>query len=113
MVWVESRSAIVGDSREPVFWHPLPKLLPVKISGQNHISMTNGSYLSVRSVLDYGTELNSFFCDNYIDTRRKQQGDIEQAREYLTKALQTFKRLGTLIEPEKVRKELAELPSTA
>ena len=70
MVWVESRSAIVGDSREPVFWRPLPKLLPVKISGQHHISMTNGSYLSVRSVLDYGTELNSFFCDNYIDTRR-------------------------------------------
>jgi len=39
----------------------------------------------------------------------KQQGDTEQAREYLTKALEIFERLGTLIEPEKVRKELAEL----
>jgi tetratricopeptide (TPR) repeat protein len=40
----------------------------------------------------------------------KQQGDIAQAQEYLDKALQIFKRLGTLIEPDKVRKELAELP---
>jgi tetratricopeptide (TPR) repeat protein len=40
----------------------------------------------------------------------KQQGNSEQARECLTKALQIFERLGTLIEPEKVREELAELP---
>jgi len=40
----------------------------------------------------------------------KQQGDTEQAREYLTKALEIFERLGTLIEPDKVREELAELP---
>jgi predicted ATPase len=39
----------------------------------------------------------------------KQQGDIAQARECLTKALEIFERLGTLIEPDKVRKELAEL----
>ena len=40
----------------------------------------------------------------------KQQGDLPQAHEYLTKALETFDRLGTLIEPDKVRQELAELP---
>jgi tetratricopeptide (TPR) repeat protein len=40
----------------------------------------------------------------------KQQGKIGQAREYLTKALEIFERLGTLIEPDKVREELAELP---
>jgi tetratricopeptide (TPR) repeat protein len=40
----------------------------------------------------------------------KQQGNTEQAREYLTKALGIFERLGTLIEPDKVRKELGELP---
>jgi class 3 adenylate cyclase/tetratricopeptide (TPR) repeat protein len=40
----------------------------------------------------------------------KQQGDTEHAREYLTKALEIFERLGTLIEPNKVRQELAELP---
>ena len=40
----------------------------------------------------------------------KQQGDFVHAREYLTKALEIFERLGTLIEPDKVRKELAELP---
>ncbi len=39
----------------------------------------------------------------------KQQGNVEQAREYLTKALEIFERLGTLIEPDKVREELGEL----
>jgi len=39
----------------------------------------------------------------------KQQGNVEQAREYLTKALEIFERLGTLIEPDKVREELAEI----
>jgi tetratricopeptide (TPR) repeat protein len=39
----------------------------------------------------------------------KQQGEITRAREYLTKALEMFERLGTLIEPHKVREELAEL----
>jgi len=40
----------------------------------------------------------------------KQLGNTEQAREYLTKAMGIFERLGTLIEPDKVRKELADLP---
>jgi class 3 adenylate cyclase/tetratricopeptide (TPR) repeat protein/ribosomal protein L40E len=40
----------------------------------------------------------------------KQQGKTAQAREYLTKALEIFGRLGTLIEPDKVRQELAQLP---
>ncbi|KPK21215.1 MAG: hypothetical protein AMK69_22260 [Nitrospira bacterium SG8_3] len=40
----------------------------------------------------------------------KQQGKVEEAREYLTKALEIFERLGTLIEPDRVKKELAELP---
>ena len=40
----------------------------------------------------------------------KQQGNIAQAREYLKKALEIFERLGTLIEPDKVREILAQLP---
>jgi tetratricopeptide (TPR) repeat protein len=40
----------------------------------------------------------------------KQQGEMVQAREYLTKALEIFERLGTLLEPEKVREELKGLP---
>jgi predicted ATPase/class 3 adenylate cyclase len=40
----------------------------------------------------------------------KQQGQFAQARKYLTKALETFDRLGTLIEPDKIRKDLAEMP---
>jgi tetratricopeptide (TPR) repeat protein len=36
----------------------------------------------------------------------KQQGEIAQAREYLTKALEIFERLGTLIEADKVKEEL-------
>jgi class 3 adenylate cyclase/tetratricopeptide (TPR) repeat protein len=39
----------------------------------------------------------------------KQQGNVKEAREYLTKALEIFERLGTLIEPDKVREELAGL----
>jgi tetratricopeptide (TPR) repeat protein len=40
---------------------------------------------------------------------QKQKGDITQARDYLNRALEIFERLGTLIEPDKVRQELAEL----
>jgi len=40
----------------------------------------------------------------------KLQGEYAEARRYLTQALEIFERLGTLMEPEKVRKELAELP---
>jgi tetratricopeptide (TPR) repeat protein len=40
----------------------------------------------------------------------KQQGQFAQAREYLKKALEIFERLGTLMEPDKVREILAELP---
>jgi tetratricopeptide (TPR) repeat protein len=39
----------------------------------------------------------------------KQQGDMAQAREYLNRALEIFERLGTLIEPDKVREELSGL----
>jgi len=35
---------------------------------------------------------------------------MKQARPYLTKALEIFEKLGTLIQPDKVRKQLVELP---
>ena len=41
-----------------------------------------------------------------------QKGNIVEAKAYLTKALDIFKRIGTLVEPEKVRKNLSELPQT-
>ena len=41
----------------------------------------------------------------------KEQGEIARAREFLTNALEIFERLGTLIEPEKVRGILADLPA--
>ena len=41
----------------------------------------------------------------------KLRGEYAEARRYLTQALEIFERLGTLIEPDKVRKELAELPA--
>ncbi|MBC2713682.1 MAG: AAA family ATPase [Desulfobacteraceae bacterium] len=40
----------------------------------------------------------------------KQQGEIVQAQDYLKKALEIFERLEILIEPDKVKKELADLP---
>jgi hypothetical protein len=39
----------------------------------------------------------------------KLRGDTDQAREYLRRALEIFERLGTLIEPEKMKEELADL----
>jgi tetratricopeptide (TPR) repeat protein len=39
-----------------------------------------------------------------------QQGDIAQARESLTRALEIFERLGTLGEPDQVRQALVALP---
>jgi tetratricopeptide (TPR) repeat protein len=39
----------------------------------------------------------------------RQQGNVAQARDYLTRALEIFDRLGTLIEPDRVRRESAEL----
>ena len=41
----------------------------------------------------------------------KRQGRITEARDHLTCALEIFERLGTLIEPDKVRAELAALPN--
>ena len=40
----------------------------------------------------------------------KQQGNIAEAHEYLTNALEIFERLGTMTQPDKVREELAGLP---
>jgi tetratricopeptide (TPR) repeat protein len=40
----------------------------------------------------------------------KRQGNVERARSYLTRALSIFERLGTLTEPDKARRDLAELP---
>jgi hypothetical protein len=40
-----------------------------------------------------------------------QQGNVAQARNYVNRARDIFERLGTLIEPERVRRALAELPS--
>jgi predicted ATPase len=45
-----------------------------------------------------------------IGRYHKQQRNTEEARKYLTDALEIFERLGTRIEPDKARKELAELP---
>ena len=41
---------------------------------------------------------------------QKLQGNSEQGREYLTKVLEIFVCLGTLLEPDKVRRELVGLP---
>ena len=41
---------------------------------------------------------------------QNQQGDVLQARAYLSQALEIFERLGTLGEPVKVQQTLAALP---
>jgi hypothetical protein len=47
-----------------------------------------------------------------IGRLHKLRAEFAEARRYLTPALEIFERLDTLLEPEKVRKELAELPRT-
>ena len=41
---------------------------------------------------------------------RMKQRRWKQARRYLSEALETFERLGTRIEPERLKKDLASLP---
>jgi tetratricopeptide (TPR) repeat protein len=43
----------------------------------------------------------------------QQQGNMVQAWEYLTRALEIFERLGTLGEPDKIRQALTELPGAS
>jgi predicted ATPase len=43
----------------------------------------------------------------------QRQGQFQQAREHLTKALEIFERLGTLLEPDRVREALSQLPEGA
>jgi class 3 adenylate cyclase/tetratricopeptide (TPR) repeat protein len=59
--------------------------------------------------LEIRTENDLALAYSGMGRLHKQHGNTEQAREYLTKALEIFERLGTLIEPDKVRKELGEL----
>ena len=40
----------------------------------------------------------------------KRQGNLEEARKDLTDGQEIFERLGSMTEPDKVRKEFAELP---
>ena len=51
----------------------------------------------------------SYVCYGRI---HKKQNKIAKAREYLMKALEIFERLCTLIEPDRVKEELAGLPET-
>ena len=43
----------------------------------------------------------------------KLQGRTAEARDYFARALEIFERLGTLMEPDKVRAELAALPASS
>jgi tetratricopeptide (TPR) repeat protein len=43
----------------------------------------------------------------------EQQGRVAEARAYFARALEIFERLGTLVEPDKVRAELAALPASS
>jgi tetratricopeptide (TPR) repeat protein len=58
-----------------------------KIGAQNELSLTYASFAKLH----------------------KHQGNFAEARKHFKKALEIFERLGTLIEPEKVKKELADL----
>jgi hypothetical protein len=50
-------------------------------------------------------------CDFGLGRIRAAQGRIDEAREHFTKALERLERHGILLEPERVRAELAKLPA--
>ncbi|MBW2096514.1 MAG: tetratricopeptide repeat protein [Deltaproteobacteria bacterium] len=59
-----------------------------KLKAENHLALAYAGY--------------GPFC--------KQQGRFEEAMGYLTRALKILDRLGTLIEPDKIRQDLSGLP---
>ena len=64
---------------------------------------------SISICTEVGAENELAFAYAEYGRYYKQQGNREKAEEYLTKSLEIFERLGTLIQPDKVKKELAEL----
>ncbi len=64
---------------------------------------------SIRILIETKSENSLAIANAAYGRLHRHQGRIEEAREYLTKALEIFERLGTLIEPDRVRQELAEL----
>jgi tetratricopeptide (TPR) repeat protein len=65
---------------------------------------------AISTFQELGTENDLALAYSGMGRFHKQQGNADKAREYLTKALEIFERLGTLIEPDTVRQQLAELP---
>ena len=73
----------------------------------NHAALHFEKSIAIFQEIKAENELAMAYAD--YGRLHKKQGEIAQAREYLTKALEIFERLGTLIEPDKVSEELAEL----
>lgn len=66
-----------------------------------------GHLLQSLSILDsIGAENEAALARAALGRLRLRQGRWPEARRHLAKALQTFERLGTLIEPERVRQHL-------
>jgi len=70
-----------------------------------HLEQAISIFAEIKAENDLGLAFSS------MGRLHKLRGEYAEARRYLTQALEIFERLGTLIEPDKVRKELAELPA--
>ena len=89
------------------FPYQINRVGPTPVGRQDFVDLFN----------DFGGELGYIEAEKRLAQAyagygrlHEQKGQIEKARDYLSKALDIFERLGTLIEPEKVREILADLP---
>lgn len=65
---------------------------------------------SLAALDSIGAENESVLPRAALGRLRRKQGLWLEARRHLAEALETLERLGTLIEPDRVRQDLASLP---
>ncbi len=92
------------------FWVGKPHRLLGEVALETHLSKAASHFeesIAVCQEIKAENELALAYAG--YGRFHKQQGNTAQAREYLNQALEIFERLGTLIDPDKVREELAGL----
>jgi tetratricopeptide (TPR) repeat protein len=75
------------------------------VKAKHHFEKSKGVFREIKAENEFALSLAAY------GRFHKRQGNFSKSRAYLTEALEILERLGTLIEPEKIRKELAEFPN--
>ena len=84
----------------------------VALGGAENLTGAEAEYREcLRMAEPAGIHKWTALCDFGLDRSRAAQGRIDEAREHFTKALERLEHHGILLEPERVRAELAKLPA--